>query len=145
MLHEVAAGELHPGDIVNPLRRILRHVKVVEAAVLGRPPKPFVFATLGQLATTGHRTGVARVWGVKFSGLVAWGLWRAVYLTKLPRLPKKLRVMMGWMLDLLFGREIEQLLTLRDVEALSDRLARTRARAKQSVSIAAAPKPDASL
>src|SRR4026209_1657660 len=33
MLHEVAAGDLYPGDIVNPLRRILRHVKVVEADV----------------------------------------------------------------------------------------------------------------
>ena len=31
MLHEVAAGDLHPSDIVNPLRRILRHVSVVEA------------------------------------------------------------------------------------------------------------------
>src|SRR4030095_10021173 len=33
MLHEVAAGDLHPGDIVNPLRRILRHVNVVQAEV----------------------------------------------------------------------------------------------------------------
>lgn len=33
MLHEVAAGDLYPGDIINPLRRILRHVKVVEAEV----------------------------------------------------------------------------------------------------------------
>src|SRR5260370_38809140 len=33
MLHEVAAGDLYPGDIFNPLRRILRHVKVVEADV----------------------------------------------------------------------------------------------------------------
>jgi NADH dehydrogenase len=33
MLHEVAAGDLYPGDIVNPLRRILRHVKVVTAEV----------------------------------------------------------------------------------------------------------------
>src|SRR5258707_2842201 len=33
MLHEVAAGDLYPGDIVNPLRRILRHVKLVEAEV----------------------------------------------------------------------------------------------------------------
>src|SRR5215468_5503721 len=33
MLHEVAAGDLYPGDIVNPLRRILRHVKVFEADV----------------------------------------------------------------------------------------------------------------
>src|SRR5215468_7518452 len=33
MLHEVAAGDLYPGDIVNPLRRILRHVRVFEADV----------------------------------------------------------------------------------------------------------------
>ena len=33
MLHEVAAGDLSPGDIVNPLRRILRHVNVVVAEV----------------------------------------------------------------------------------------------------------------
>src|SRR6266513_50737 len=33
MLHEVASGDLYPGDIVNPIRRILRHVKFVEAEV----------------------------------------------------------------------------------------------------------------
>src|ERR1700757_1983158 len=33
MLHEVAAGDLSPNDIVNPLRRILRHVNVVQAEV----------------------------------------------------------------------------------------------------------------
>ena len=33
MLHEVAAGDLSPGDIVNPLRKILRHVNVVQAEV----------------------------------------------------------------------------------------------------------------
>ncbi|HEY6070031.1 MAG TPA: FAD-dependent oxidoreductase, partial [Chthoniobacterales bacterium] len=31
MLHEVAAGDLAPNDIVNPLRRILRHVNVIQA------------------------------------------------------------------------------------------------------------------
>jgi NADH dehydrogenase len=35
MLHEVAAGDLHPGDTVNPLRRNLRHVKVVQAEDIG--------------------------------------------------------------------------------------------------------------
>src|SRR5215471_1261917 len=33
MLHEVAAGDLYPGDIVNPIRRILHHVKFVDADV----------------------------------------------------------------------------------------------------------------
>src|ERR1700746_1022823 len=33
MLHEVAAGDLYPGDIITPLRRILRRVNVVEGEV----------------------------------------------------------------------------------------------------------------
>src|SRR6188474_3716835 len=33
MLHEVAAGDLAPGDIVNPLRRILCRVNVIAAEV----------------------------------------------------------------------------------------------------------------
>src|SRR6267378_187976 len=33
MLHEVAAGQLSTTDIVNPLRRILRHVNVVQANI----------------------------------------------------------------------------------------------------------------
>ena len=106
--------------------------KNIEAAILGRPPHPFVFATLGQLATIGRRTGVAKVFGIKFSGFVAWWLWRMVYLMKLPRLPKKLRVIVDWTLDLLFSREIEQMITLRDFEALTRVAARIRARAGQS-------------
>ena len=34
--------------------------------------------------------------------------------------------MMAWTLDLLFGRDIEQMITLRDVEELSERWARIR-------------------
>jgi len=106
--------------------------KNIEATILGRPPQPFVFTTLGQLATIGRRTGVAKVFGIKFSGFVAWWLWRMVYLMKLPRLPKKLRVIVDWTLDLLFSREIEQMITLRDFEALTRVAARIRARAGQS-------------
>jgi hypothetical protein len=38
-----------------------------------------------------------------------------------------LRVMMDWTLDLFFGREIEQMITCRDVEALTERIAGIRA------------------
>jgi len=70
------------------------------------------------------------VCGMKFSGFIAWWLWRSVYLLKLPRLAKKLRVVIAWTLDLLFGRDITQIITLRDVEEISDRLARIRNRTK---------------
>ena len=45
---------------------------------------------------------------------------------KVPRLGRKLRGMMGCTLDLLFAREIEQLITVRDAQALVNRLARIR-------------------
>jgi NADH:ubiquinone reductase (H+-translocating) len=121
-------GKFFPPTAQHGMREAITAAKNIEAAIDDRPLKPFVFTTLGQLATIGRRTGVAMVFGFKFSGLIAWGMWRCIYLTKLPRLAKKLRVLMDWTLDLLFGREIEQMITLRDVQALSDQIARIRAR-----------------
>src|SRR6266850_2547856 len=133
--------KFHPPTAQHGLREGLVAAKNIEAVVLDRPLKAFTFTTLGQLATIGRRTGVAMVFGIKFSGFIAWMLWRTVYLMKLPRLPKKLRVMVGWTLDLFFSRDIEQMLTLRDVEALSDMAGRIRTRAMQQTSITAASRP----
>ena len=127
--------KFHPPTAQHGLREGLVAAKNIEAVVLDRPLKAFTFTTLGQLATIGRRTGVAMVFGIKFSGFIAWMLWRTVYLMKLPRLPKKLRVMVGWTLDLLFAKDIEQMLTLRDVEALSDMAVRIRTRATQQTAI----------
>jgi hypothetical protein len=46
--------------------------------------------------------------------------------------------MASWTLDLFFGQEIEQMITVRDIEALSGQLARVRARTKQVRSTSAA-------
>ena len=50
--------------------------------------------------------GVARVFGVNFSGFFAWWMWRTVYLSKLPGLDKKVRVAFDWTLDLLFPKDV---------------------------------------
>jgi NADH dehydrogenase len=125
-------GKFYPPTAQHGLRQGVAIAKNIEAAILGRPLKPFRFKMMGQLASIGHHTGVAMVFGIKFSGFIAWWLWRSVYLMKLPRLAKKLRVMVSWTLDLFFGQEIEQMITVRDIEALSGQLARIRARAKQT-------------
>ena len=140
---DVKTGKFHPPTAQHGLREGLVAAKNIKAAILGRPLKPFVFTTLGQLATIGRRTGVAKVFGIKFSGFIAWWLWRTIYLAKLPRLAKKLRVMMSWTLDLLFGAEIDQQLAVHDVEALTNLAARVRARAKQGIRTAEKPVPTA--
>ena len=48
---------------------------------------------------------------MRFSGFVAWFLWRTIYLSKLPRFEKKLRVAMDWTLDLFFTKDLVQYLT----------------------------------
>lgn len=68
--------------------------------------KTFKFKGLGELASIGHRSAVAEIFGMKFSGLIAWFMWRTIYLMKLPGLEKKLRVMIDWTLDLFFSRDI---------------------------------------
>jgi len=128
----------HPPTAQHGLREGVTVAKNIEAMILDRSLKPFRFKMLGQLASIGHHTGVAMVFGIKFSGFIAWWFWRSVYLMKLPRLAKKLRVMVSWTLDLFFGQEIEQMITVRDIEALSGQLARIRARTKQATPTSAA-------
>lgn len=78
----------------------------VTAALRGLPPQAFRFRTIGTLVALGHRTAVAEVRGWKFSGLLAWLMWRTVYLSKLPGLEKKVRVALDWTVDLFFPRDI---------------------------------------
>jgi NADH dehydrogenase FAD-containing subunit len=129
-------ARFYPPTAQHGLREGVVAAKNIERTALGQPLKPFRFKTLGLLAAIGHHTGVAMVFGMKFSGFIARWLWRSVYLLKLPRLAKKLRVVIAWTLDLFFGRDITQIITLRDVEEISDRLARIRAHRKQAASMA---------
>ncbi|MFO1077182.1 MAG: FAD-dependent oxidoreductase [Planctomycetota bacterium] len=76
------------------------------AAMRGRPLRPFRFRMLGQLAALGRRSGVAQVFGMRFSGFVAWWLWRSIYLSKLPGFERKVRVAVDWSLDLLFTKDL---------------------------------------
>lgn len=83
--------------------------KNLAASLSSKPLKPFRFKGLGELAAIGHMTAVAEVMGMKFSGFFAWWMWRSVYLSKLPGLDRKLRVMIDWTLDLFFPRDINLL------------------------------------
>jgi NADH:quinone reductase (non-electrogenic) len=87
----------------------------IVAGMRGKPPQPFRFRILGLLASIGRRTAVAEILGFRFSGIIAWFLWRSIYLGKLPGLQKKVRVALDWTLDLFFSKDIVQLPTLRSI------------------------------
>lgn len=102
-------GQAYPPTAQHALREGRLVARNIAAAIRGDEKKPFVFSTLGQLAAIGRRTGVARIFGINFSGFLAWWLWRTIYLSKLPRFEKKLRVALDWTLDLAFSKDLVQL------------------------------------
>jgi NADH:ubiquinone reductase (H+-translocating) len=106
-------GGFHPPTAQHALREAKVVAHNVTSSVRGTQKKAFVFSTIGQLAAIGRRTGVANIWGINFSGFVAWWLWRTIYLSKLPRFEKKLRVAFDWTLDLIFSKDLVQFLDIR--------------------------------
>jgi NADH:quinone reductase (non-electrogenic) len=98
-------GGFHPPTAQHALRQGRVLGDNIVAAIAGAKKRPFRFSTLGQLAAIGRRTGVANILGLKFSGFIAWWLWRTIYLSKLPRLEKKIRVALDWTLDICFSKD----------------------------------------
>jgi NADH dehydrogenase len=118
---DTRSGGVHPPTAQHALREARTVARNIVATLDDRPVRSFSFRTIGQLAAIGRRTGVARVFGVNFSGFLAWWLWRTIYLSKLPRFEKKCRVAIDWTLDLLFSKDFVQFLTVRaPVMSMSD-------------------------
>lgn len=113
LVPDLTTGKYCPPTAQHALREGKVVAGNIAAEIRGGRKKPFVFKTIGQLASIGRRTGVARVMGINFSGFVAWWLWRTIYLSKLPRFEKKLRVALDWTLDLLFSKDLVKFVTLR--------------------------------
>src|SRR5919202_1044337 len=66
----------------------------------------FDYKTKGMMAEIGKRTGVATLFGIKVHGFLAWWLWRTYYLSNLPTIKKKLKVMGDWTMDLIYTPDV---------------------------------------
>jgi NADH:ubiquinone reductase (H+-translocating) len=102
------SGRFYPPTAQHAVRQGRVLAQNLVASLTGGRLRPFSFSMLGQLAAIGRRAGVANLLGWNFSGFVAWWLWRTIYLAKLPRLEKKVRVALAWTLDLLFDKDLVQ-------------------------------------
>jgi NADH:ubiquinone reductase (H+-translocating) len=105
LIPNLKAGGFHPPTAQHAIREGRCVARNVAGDILGGRKKSFRFSTLGRLAAIGRRSGVANVFGINFSGFLAWWLWRTIYLFKLPRLEKKVRVALDWTLDLWFAKD----------------------------------------
>ena len=71
----------------------------------------FDYKTKGVMTLIGKRNGVGIILGHKVHGFAAWWFWRSYYLVNLPTVEKKLRVLVDWIIDLFFKRDVTRLKT----------------------------------
>jgi len=102
-------ASMSPATAQFALRQGSRLGKNLLARRANRPLRPFRFKALGEMASLGHLNAVGDVLGFKVSGLFAWLMWRAIYLSKLPGLQRKLQVFLEWTLEVVFPRDISLL------------------------------------
>jgi NADH:ubiquinone reductase (H+-translocating) len=102
-------GTPYPPTAQHALREGLHAARNILAVIDGRPPTPFAYTAVGQMAHLGEHQAVAMLGGLKISGFPAWWLWRTYYLFRIPTLERKIRVAIDWTLDLIFSRDTVQI------------------------------------
>jgi len=114
LVTDARTGQPCPPTAQFALREAVTLAHNIHASVRGLSLKPFHFDALGTLCVVGHHTACAEIKGFRFSGLFAWFLWRGIYLAKLPGLERKVRVLVDWIVELFFPRDIVQTLDFDD-------------------------------
>ena len=119
-VNDAKTGKSCPPTAQFAIREAATVARNIAAQLDGRPLKHFHFDSLGALCVVGHQTACAefrvpftRSKSVRFSGLLAWLMWRGIYLSKLPGMERKIRVLMDWMIELFFPRDIVQTIDLQ--------------------------------
>ncbi len=105
---DAKTGQPCPPTAQFALREAYTLAHNIHANLHGRPLKPFHFNVIGVLCVVGHHTACAEIKGFRFSGLLAWLMWRGIYLSKLPGIERKVRVLVDWLIELFFPRDIVQ-------------------------------------
>ena len=103
------AGKPYPQLAQHALREARVLAANISAALRGGATTPFAYQTLGTLASLGDYQGVGRVMKLKLRGLLAWWAWRSYYLFQMPRLERKLRIVLDWTVALFFPHDIVKL------------------------------------
>jgi NADH:ubiquinone reductase (H+-translocating) len=102
-------GVYSPGTAQFGMRQGILAGKNIARFTRGEPLRGFKFKGYGEMASIGHHVAVAEIFGVQFYGFLAWWMWRTIYLAKLPRVDRKVRVALDWTLDLFFPRDLNHL------------------------------------
>jgi len=80
-------------------------------AIKGQAQHPFRYKDPGLLATIGRNAAVARLWGLSFSGFIAWVIWVALHIYRIIGFRNRLMVLINWAWDYFFYDNQVRLIT----------------------------------
>ncbi|MDL1912334.1 NAD(P)/FAD-dependent oxidoreductase [Chloroflexi bacterium CFX6] len=83
----------------------------IQRALKGLEQKPFHYRDPGLLATIGRNAAVARIWGLSFSGLVAWLIWVVLHIYRIIGFRNRLVVLINWAWEYFFYDNQVRLIT----------------------------------
>jgi len=99
-------GRPYPALAQHAIREARQVADNIAAVLSAREPAPFVFRSLGTMASLGHSKAVAIVLGVRITGFFAWWLRRTYYLFQMPRWDRRFRIVLDWTVALFFRPDI---------------------------------------
>jgi NADH dehydrogenase len=108
-----------PGTLTGPsaqhaVRQAKRLADNVRSVIRGKATKDYHHKYVGSVASLGLHKGVAQVYGIKLTGLIAWLMHRTYHLSRIPSFNRKVRVVIDWTLALFLKREVVSLGQLHD-------------------------------
>ena len=80
-------------------------------AIKGVEQKPFHYKDPGLLATIGRNAAVARLWGISFSGFIAWLIWVGLHIYRIVGFRNRLVVFIIWAWEYFFYDNQVRLIT----------------------------------
>ncbi|MGH9977635.1 MAG: NAD(P)/FAD-dependent oxidoreductase, partial [Nitrososphaeraceae archaeon] len=103
--HALKQGQITAHNLVYSIRS--KSAQIASHDKKGK--RVFDYKTRGVMALIGRRNGVGILFGLRVHGFIGWCVWRLYYLSTLPTMQKKLRVMVDWFIDLFFKRDVTRL------------------------------------
>jgi len=83
----------------------------IQRIIKKRGLESFHYKDPGLLATIGRNAAVARIWGLSFSGFIAWMIWVVLHIYRLIGFRNRILVLVNWAWDYIFYENQVRLIT----------------------------------
>ncbi len=99
-------GKPYPNLAQHALREAKVLARNIHGVLEGRPPRPFVYQTMGMMGSLGHSRAFGQALNLRLHGVLAWFVRRTYYLLQMPGWSRRLRIMIDWTFAFLFRPDI---------------------------------------